>query len=318
MDKAYAKHKNLSVVEPEIKVEREEKKNTSYDKNDAYNLFCQEISQYPVLKSEEEKYWFRMYYTGRTDAKDKLVRHNLRLVRNIAIRHYNKLSKEKQEHISLMDLVQEGTIGLIKAIEKFDLSKGIKLSTYATWWINQVVFRYKYQNSAMIYLPEHWRSKIKKFFEKKNEFFDQNRREPTNEELAEIMEVTPKKIEEFEKALRSQSTSSLDAEYNLNKDTSLIQFTADPHALNPIEETTKSRSSEDLLSLLNNVLTEREKEVIILRYGLQDGSRRTLAEIGKKYNLTREAIRRIENKAKEKLKEHKQELEDILSLIEEP
>lgn len=304
MDKAYAMKSP-----PERTITKE---NFFFKREKSHALLGKEIRENPekyyILSKKEERYFFERYKKGDKSIEQELVNHNLRLVLKNANHFWNNWGKK----ISFMELLQEGLIGLKIAIEKFDLDRGLKFSTYATYWVNQAILRYCYKNCSQIRQPEHMKVKVLKFSKIRDKFIEEGGRIPTDEELAEVFGYTSDDINELKK-YSAQGVCSLDAGLD-NTDISLTRVLSDSSTINPEDNAIERVQSDKMISFLNTVLDERETKVIILRYGLNDGVPRTLDEIGKAFDLSRERIRQIERKAKLKLKNYPKELEAIVCL----
>ena len=260
--------------------------------SDSVKMYLKEIGKVDLLSSEEEIELAKRIVEGDESAKKRLISANLRLVVSIA-KHY------VGRGMQFLDLIQEGNMGLIKAVEKFDHSKGFKFSTYATWWIRQAITRAIADQARTIRIPVHMVETINKLVRIQRQLVQELSREPSHEEVAERMEISVEKVQQIQKI--AQEPISLESPVGEEEDSSLGDFISDPHALDPYEYTAKMKLREELDSVLAT-LTEREERVLRLRFGLIDGRQRTLEEVGKEFNVTRERIRQIEAKALRKLK----------------
>lgn len=260
--------------------------------DDPVKLYLKEIGGYPLLTIEQEIELAKKIETGSESAKQTLAESNLRLVVSIAKRYVGR-------GLSFLDLIQEGNLGLIKAVEKFDYTKGYKFSTYATWWIRQAITRSIADQSRTIRIPVHMSEIINKTYRVSRSLLQELGREPTEQELAEAMNLPIEKVREILKV--SADPISLDTPIGEEDDSHLGDFIKDDTIMGP-EEAAAYAVLQDQISKLLDTLTEREQRVLILRFGLKDGRTRTLEEVGKEFNVTRERIRQIEAKALRKLR----------------
>jgi RNA polymerase primary sigma factor len=320
---------NLRDLEEESEEELEEKED-AFDKdlelagktatNDPVRMYLKEIGKVPLLTAQEEVDLAKKIEAGEEasrilrekgdqlsreevralkrkerigqEAKRKLVEANLRLVVSIAKRYVGR-------GMLFLDLIQEGNLGLIRAVEKFDFRKGYKFSTYATWWIRQAITRAIADQARTIRIPVHMVETINKLIRVQRQLLQELGREPTPEEIAERMELTPEKVREIIKV--SQEPVSLETPIGEEEDSHLGDFIEDADAVVPIDAASFILLQEQLEDVLNS-LSEREKEVIRLRFGLVDGHPRTLEEVGREFGVTRERIRQIESKTLAKLR----------------
>ena len=259
---------------------------------DPVRMYLKEIGTVPLLTAEEELELAKRKSEGDPVAKDKLIEANLRLVVSIAKRYTGR-------GMSFLDLVQEGNLGLIKGVEKFDYEKGYKLSTYATWWIRQSVTRALADHARTIRVPVHMVETINRMSKMQRKLTLELGYEPSTQELANALDITEEKVLEIMQIAREPA--SLETPSGEEDDSNLGDFVADNNTVTP-EANIESVMLREHIDVLLEDLKEREKEVIILRFGLRDGHPRTLEEVGKEFNVTRERIRQIEAKALRKLR----------------
>ena len=259
---------------------------------DPIREYLKEIGSIPLLSPEEEQELAKRKSLGDSEAGRRLVEANLRLVVSIAKRYTGR-------GMSFLDLVQEGNIGLMKAVEKFDYQKGFKFSTYATWWIRQSITRAIADQARTIRIPVHMVETINKLTRVSRILLQENGREPTPEEIAAAMEVDVARVREIQKI--AQDPVSLETPIGEEEDSHLGDFIEDDKTQTPSDSVSFIMLKEQLLSVLDT-LTPREEKVLRLRYGIDDGKPRTLEEVGKEFNVTRERIRQIEAKALRKLR----------------
>ncbi len=259
---------------------------------DPVRMYLKEIGKVPLLTADEEIKLAKRMEEGDQEAKKKLAEANLRLVVSIAKRYVGR-------GMLFLDLIQEGNLGLIKAVEKFDYSKGYKFSTYATWWIRQAITRAIADQARTIRIPVHMVETINKLIRVSRQLLQELGREPTPEEIAEEMDLPVERVREILKI--SQEPVSLETPIGEEEDSHLGDFIQDDNVPVPADAATFTLLKEQLSEVLST-LTEREQKVLILRFGLEDGRGRTLEEVGKEFNVTRERIRQIEAKALRKLR----------------
>jgi RNA polymerase primary sigma factor len=264
--------------------------------DDSVRLYLREIGKIPLLNAEEELALAQRVVAGDKDAKDKMAEANMRLVVSIAKRYVGR-------GLDLLDLIQEGNTGLLRAVEKFDPDKGFKFSTYATWWIRQAITRAIADQARVIRIPVHMVETINKLLRTQRRLTQELNREPTNDEIAAAMEIEVEKVEHIMKI--KQEISSLDASIRDDEEDSVLaDFIEDEDTISPEESAANLLLKEDVMNMLS-ALTEREQKIIRLRFGLEDGKQHTLEEVGHIFNVTRERIRQIEAKALAKLRKHK-------------
>lgn len=258
--------------------------------DDLVHMYMQEIRSVPLLTTQQERELARRMQAGDKDAKKKLIEANLRLVVSIAKKYMGR-------GIDFLDLIQEGNLGLMRAADKFDYRRGYKFSTYATWWIRQAVINIVYGQARLIRLPKEQLEHLNELSRVQHQLFQENLREPTEEEIANKMRVPVEKVRE----LIRLSADSISLETAIGEDSELADFVMDSE-----EPSTEALVERQILKeLIANALvplTLREKQVLTLRYGLEDDTFRTLDEVGKKFGLTRERIRQIEFGALKKLR----------------
>ena len=260
--------------------------------DDPVRMYLKEIGRIPLLSSEEEVELARRMSEGDEDARKKLAEANLRLVVSIAKRYAGR-------GMQLLDLSQEGNLGLIKAVEKFDYTKGYKFSTYATWWIKQAITRAIADQARTIRIPVHMVETMNRVIRTSRQLLQELGREPKPEEIGKRLDMPADKVQEILKI--SQEPVSMETPVGEEDDSHLGDFIRDDHIPIPDEAATFSILREQLVEVLST-LTDREQKVLRLRFGLDDGHARTLEEVGKEFNVTRERIRQIEAKALRKLR----------------
>ena len=264
--------------------------------DDSVRLYLREIGKIPLLSAEEELELANRVVAGDRDAKDKMAEANMRLVVSIAKRYVGR-------GLDLLDLIQEGNTGLLRAVEKFDPDKGFKFSTYATWWIRQAITRAIADQARTIRIPVHMVETINKLLRTQRRLTQELNREPTNEEIAKAMEIDVDKVEHIMKI--KQDISSLDASIRDDEEDSVLaDFIEDEDTISPEESATGQLLKEQVKDMLS-ALTEREQKILKLRFGLEDGKSHTLEEVGQEFSVTRERIRQIEAKALAKLRKHR-------------
>lgn len=274
--------------------------------NDPVRMYLKEIGVVPLLSNEEEKELAIAVEKGDLEAKQRLAEANLRLVVSIAKRYVGR-------GMQFLDLIQEGNMGLMKAVDKFDYSKGFKFSTYATWWIRQAITRAIADQARTIRIPVHMVETINKLVREQRNLLQELGQDPTPEQIAERMDMTPDKVREILKI--AQEPVSLETPIGEEDDSHLGDFIEDEVIENPVDYTTRVVLREQLDEVLDT-LTDREENVLRLRFGLDDGKMRTLEDVGKVFNVTRERIRQIEAKALRKLR-HPSRSKQLKDFIED-
>ena len=260
--------------------------------DDPVRMYLKEIGKVPLLSATEEIELAKRMADGDQEAKKKLAEANLRLVVSVAKRYVGR-------GMLFLDLIQEGNLGLIKAVEKFDYRKGFKFSTYATWWIRQAITRAIADQARTIRIPVHMVETINKLVRVQRQLLQELGREPSPEEIAENMDIPVERVREIQKI--SQEPVSLETPIGEEEDSHLGDFIQDDNVPVPAEAAASTLLKEQLVEVLGT-LTEREQKVLRLRFGMDDGRARTLEEVGKEFNVTRERIRQIEAKALRKLR----------------
>ena len=274
--------------------------------NDPVRMYLKEIGVVPLLSNEEEKELAIAVENGDLESKQRLAEANLRLVVSIAKRYVGR-------GMQFLDLIQEGNMGLMKAVDKFDYSKGFKFSTYATWWIRQAITRAIADQARTIRIPVHMVKTINKLVREQRNLLQELGQDPTPEQIAERMDMTPDKVREILKI--AQEPVSLETPIGEEDDSHLGDFIEDEVIENPVDYTTRVVLREQLDEVLDT-LTDREENVLRLRFGLDDGKMRTLEDVGKVFNVTRERIRQIEAKALRKLR-HPSRSKQLKDFIED-
>jgi RNA polymerase primary sigma factor len=263
---------------------------------DPVNIYLKEIGNIPLLNKEQEIYISKRVLEGDEEAKRELAEANLRLVVSIAKKYVGR-----SPNLTLLDLIQEGNLGLFKAIEKFDYSKGFKFSTYATWWIRQSITRALADQSRTIRIPVHMVETINKYAQVVRNLVQELGREPLPEEIATEMDLDVEKVHQIIKI--NQDTISLQAPVGDEDGSSLGDFIEDTDSLSPTQNASRNLLREHLQEILDD-LNDREQKILQMRFGLEDGITHTLEEVGAEFNVTRERIRQIEVKALEKIRDH--------------
>jgi len=293
----YLESNKITVVQDnfmdnDVEKEIESMPDGSVNIDDHVRMYLKDIGKVPLLSSEEETEIAKRIVNGDEEAKKELAEANLRLVVSIAKRYVGR-------GMLFLDLIQEGNIGLIKAVEKFDYTKGYKFSTYATWWIRQAITRAIADQARTIRIPVHMVETINKLTRVSRQLLQEKGREPTDAEIAKEMQMSIDKVVEIKRI--SQEPVSLETPIGEEEDSHIGDFIQDEDIPSPSEAATFTLLREQLMSVLDT-LTPREKKVLTLRFGLKDGRARTLEEVGREFKVTRERIRQIEAKALRKLR----------------
>ncbi len=283
---------NEDVIVPDDDEEMEKLMSQVYV-DDPVKMYLKDIGKVPLLTQEQEIELAKRMAEGDEDAKRQLSESNLRLVVSIAKKYVGR-------GMLFLDLIQEGNFGLMKAVEKFDYTKGFKFSTYSTWWIRQSITRAIADQARTIRIPVHMFETINKQRKVTRDLFQQLGREPSVEEISKQMGIPVEKVIEIQKI--SQDTVSLDTPVGEEEDSTLGTFIQDENAISPADSASIMMLKEQLMEVLAT-LTPREQKVIMLRYGIEDGHTRTLEDVGKEFSVTRERIRQIEAKALKKLRQ---------------
>jgi RNA polymerase primary sigma factor len=266
------------------------------DVPDAVQMYLKEIGKTPLLTKDEERDLAKRAEKGDEEARQRLMKANLRLVVSIAKRYVNRTP-----HLSILDLIQEGNIGLSRAVEKFDYRRGFKFSTYATWWIRQAITRALADQSRTVRIPVHMVETISKYTQVRRQLIQELGRDPLAEEIAAEMGIDVEKVRHIQKI--SQEVLSIETPIGDEDDSTLSDFIPDERNATPSQLTARAML-RDLIKEIMIDLTEREQQILKMRFGLEDGISHTLEEVGKAFGVTRERIRQIEAKALEKIREH--------------
>jgi RNA polymerase primary sigma factor len=266
------------------------------DVPDAVQMYLKEIGKTPLLSKDEERDLAKRAEKGDEEARQKLMKANLRLVVSIAKRYVNRTP-----HLSILDLIQEGNIGLSRAVEKFDYRRGFKFSTYATWWIRQAITRALADQSRTVRIPVHMVETISKYTQIRRQLIQELGRDPLAEEIAAEMGIDVDKVRHIQKI--SQEVLSIETPIGDEDDSTLSDFIPDEKNPTPSQSTARAML-RDLIREIMIDLSDREQQILKMRFGLEDGVSHTLEEVGKAFGVTRERIRQIEAKALEKIREH--------------
>lgn len=267
------------------------------ESSDSVQMYLREIGKIPLLKADEEKEFAKRIEKGDQDARERLAQANLRLVVSIAKRYVGRSA-----HLSFLDLIQEGNLGLFRAVEKFDYKRGFKFSTYATWWIRQAITRALADQARTIRIPVHMVETISKFQQIKRRLLQDLGREPLPAEIAAELGIDIEKVHHIMKI--SQDTVSLESPVGEDdEDSTLGEFIVDEKTLSPLQAAARRILKEQVVQIINEY-SPREQKILKMRFGLEDGITHTLEEVGKEFGVTRERIRQIEAKVLEKIRGH--------------
>lgn len=298
LDEAAPSVEELSRLQEEIEEAEEQEPDTAetlaedVSTNDPVRMYLREIGKVPLLTLEEEQAVARRIAEGDESAVKDMTEANLRLVVSIAKRYVGR-------GMQLLDLIQEGNLGLLKAVEKYDYTKGFKFSTYATWWVRQSITRALADQARTIRIPVHMVETMNKLTQTSRKLQQELGREPTEEELAEVMHMTPERVNEIRQMC--MEPVSLESPVGEEDDSHLGDFIEDDSGSQPAEAVSQTMLRQQLMEILDT-LSPREAKVLRLRYGLDDGRPRTLEEVGREFNVTRERVRQIEAKALRKIR----------------
>ena len=287
---------DFSKEEKENEKQLDESLEFTGDVPDAVQMYLKEIGKTPLLTKDEERELAKRSEKGDEDARQRLMKANLRLVVSIAKRYVNRTP-----HLSILDLVQEGNIGLSRAVEKFDYRRGFKFSTYATWWIRQAITRALADQSRTVRIPVHMVETISKYTQVRRQLIQELGRDPLAEEIAAEMGIDVDKVRHIQKI--SQEVLSIETPVGDEDDSTLSDFIPDEKNPTPAQTTARAML-RDLIYEIMIDLSEREQQILRMRFGLEDGVSHTLEEVGKAFGVTRERIRQIEAKALDKIREH--------------
>ena len=277
---------------------REESMDFDQLAQDSVQMYLREIGKIPLISADEEKDLARKIEKGDEEARKKMTQANLRLVVSIAKRYVGR-----SPHLTLLDLVQEGNVGLFKAVEKFDYRRGYKFATYATWWIRQAITRALADQARTIRIPVHMVETISKYQQMKRRLLQDLGREPLSEEIAAEMGLEVEKIRHIEKI--AQDTVSLEAPVGEDDEDSVLgEFIVDEKTISPAQHAARRLLRDQLMSVIRE-LTPREQKILSMRFGLEDGITHTLEEVGREFGVTRERIRQIEAKSLERIRTHR-------------